>query len=169
MDVHSSDGIVCGWRVTVYMQLRRKGGIGCWRINDAHHMFSSWCMKGRLEQWDSRMRSPRGRGCTETEIEKLIWYSSYAGMPVLAEDSFWWEWVRCHDFFSTANLPVLVTHTHTHDTPRHISSYLVRTFVRLVHWWRFHLGWYTAVMLIRYIWRIYSRSHIQNSRFRTHQ
>lgn len=51
------------------------------RINDAHHMccriFSSWCVKGELGPWNSRLGTPP-RESRETEgIERLIWYSSY--------------------------------------------------------------------------------------------
>lgn len=34
-----------------------------WKINDAHHMFwifSSWCVKGELGLWDSRLGLPEG-------------------------------------------------------------------------------------------------------------
>lgn len=51
-------------------------------------IFSSWCVKGELGLWDSRLGTPRGRSSRETEeIERLIWYSSYAAMSVLGVDS----------------------------------------------------------------------------------
>lgn len=57
-----------GQEMQVCMQLIRSDVIG--EINDAHRMFwifSSWCVKGELELWDSRLGTPRGRRGRETE------------------------------------------------------------------------------------------------------
>lgn len=77
-------------RMTVYTQLKSGGGMESWGINDVHRMFwlfSSWCVKGELGLWDSRLGTPWGRSSREKEeTERLIWYSSYSARPVLGLD-----------------------------------------------------------------------------------
>lgn len=95
---------------------------GSWRINDAHHMFwifSSWCVKGELGLWDSGLGTPRGRSSRDTEeIERLIWYSSYAAMSVLGVDGLrGGGWGR---------LEQTLTHTHRQPQKHHIYEHSVR-------------------------------------------